>query len=279
MAPAAAEEDVALAAASGSGQRRGGQRKLVISWGTVFCFGSRHERGEAEEGTPWERSRRRSRRTVPVDGDLVPGTAGDGDVMMRRGAAADDKEARKGLRLQGCCFLPPARASGRKHSTMDNGSSTHNKQRQLEHTKQPQPRSPSGAPAASRIQATDGGRPRRAERPRGAPVETRAPTTRPCGNEEPSTSEASARGPSSAGVGAFGPVVGLCVVTAVSLAGLLGGRLWAMACVCAWLAALSRLRQRREARAAVAHVDSTDYKKHVVLRGLLERDRAKAVKA
>ena len=51
-------------------------------------------------------------------------------------------------------------------------------------------------------------------------------------------------------MGAFGPVVGLSVVAAVSMAGLLGGRVWAVACACAWLAALSRLLQRREAQAA-----------------------------
>jgi len=82
-------------------------------------------------------------------------------------------------------------------------------------------------------------------------------------------------------VGAFGPVVGLSVVAAVSMAGLLGGRVWAVACACAWLAALSRLLRRQEARVAgsdggetaVANVDSKEYKKLVVLRGLLDRDR------
>lgn len=51
-------------------------------------------------------------------------------------------------------------------------------------------------------------------------------------------------------MGAFGPVVGLSVVVAVSMAGLLGGRLWAVACVCAWLAGLSRLRRRKATTAA-----------------------------
>jgi hypothetical protein len=75
-------------------------------------------------------------------------------------------------------------------------------------------------------------------------------------------------------------VVGLSVVVAVSMAGLLGGRLWAVACVCAWLAALSRLRRRTTAAGEVAvDVDSTDHKEPVVLRGLLERDRRKAVAA
>jgi hypothetical protein len=72
-------------------------------------------------------------------------------------------------------------------------------------------------------------------------------------------------------------VVGLSVVVAVSMAGLLGGRLWAVACVCAWLAALSRLRRTTAAGELAVDVDSTDHKKPVVLRGLLERDRRKAV--
>lgn len=95
---------------STSGRRRGQQRKIA-GWGAVFCFGGsrRRERGEealaAELGTPrWKRNQRQ--RTVPVDGDLVPGPA-DRDVM-RRGAG--DKASRKGLRLQGCCFLAPPRA-------------------------------------------------------------------------------------------------------------------------------------------------------------------------
>ncbi|CAN6293094.1 unnamed protein product [Urochloa humidicola] len=227
MSPAA--EGIAPAAASASRRRR-------VSWGAAFCFGSRRESGE--EAAPWERwSRRRTRRTVPVvDGDLVPGTAGR-DVMRR--GADDDMESRKGLRFQGCCFLAPPRTPGRKHSTMDSGSgrSTHDKkQRQPEHTEQKQPlRSPAEAPAPWQTQAADGSRTRRPEQPRGAPAATRAraPTKPP----RPKAS-------SSAGVGAFGPVVGLSVVAAVSLTGLLGGRLWAVACVCAWLATLSGIRQR-----------------------------------
>ncbi|CAN6293166.1 unnamed protein product [Urochloa humidicola] len=135
MSPAA-EEGVAPAATSASRRRR-------FSWGAVFCFGSGRERAEealAEGTTPRERwARRRKRRTVPVDGDLVPGTAGP-DVMRR--GADDGKEPRKGLRLQGCCFLAPPRTPGRKHSTMDGGSSrsTHDKQqRQPENTEQKQP--------------------------------------------------------------------------------------------------------------------------------------------
>ncbi|CAN6282693.1 unnamed protein product [Urochloa humidicola] len=234
MSPAA-EEGVAPAATSASRRRR-------FSWGAVFCFGSGRERAEealAEGTTPRERwARRRKRRTVPVDGDLVQGTVGP-DVMRR--GADDGKEPRKGLRLQGCCFLAPPRTPGRKHSTMEGGSgrSTHDKQqRQPENTeqKQPPPRSPAEAPAPWRTtQAADGCRTRRPEQPRGAPAATRAraPTKPP----RPKAS-------SSAGVGAFGPVVGLSVVAAVSMAGLLGGRLWAVACVCAWLAALSGIRQR-----------------------------------
>lgn len=117
--------------------------------------------------------------------------------------------------------------------------STHDKQQQLERTKQQQqqerePRSPSSEPVPWQAQATAGGsRSRRAEaeRPRGAgsaPAETRS--TRPGGNEEPN---------------AFGPVVGLPVV---AMAGLLGGRVWGVACVCAWLAALSGLRHGQERR-------------------------------
>jgi len=175
-------------------------------------------------------------------------------------------------------------------------SSTHDKQRQLEHTeKRPPPRPPSEAPAApsSQTQATVGSRSRRAERPRGSPAEPRARARTGPSHSEGSGKgeEAPARGPcakaASAGVGAFGPVVGLSVVAAVSVAGLLGGRVWAVACACAWLAALSRLLRRQEARAAgsdggetaVANVDSKEYKKLVVLRGLLDRDRPKAVKA
>lgn len=54
--------------------------------------------------------------------------------------------------------------------------------------------------------------------------------------------------------GAFGHAVGLCVVAAVSMAGLLGGRLWAMAFVCAWLVALSRLHQRRGAQVSAGGI-------------------------
>ncbi|CAL4925539.1 unnamed protein product [Urochloa decumbens] len=277
--PPAEEEGVAPAAASASRRRR-------VSWGAVFCFGSSRERGEEAlaEGTtpsPWQRwFRRRKRRTVPVvDGDLVvPGSAGP-DVTRR--GADDEKESRKkGFRLQGCCFFSaPARTPGRKHSTTDSGSgrSAHDKQqRQPENAEPPTRRSPSPeAPAPSLTQATDGSRSRRAA----AATRTRT-RIRPRDNEEPSKSESSARGPprrlkassAGAGAGAFGPVVGLSVVAAVSMAGLLGGRLWAVACVCAWLAALSGIR-RREAGSGttagsgggdgddvVAHADSMDYK-------------------
>ncbi|CAN6299023.1 unnamed protein product [Urochloa humidicola] len=218
---------VAPAAASAS-------RRWRFSWGAAFCFGSRRESGE--EATPRERwSRRRKHRTVPVvDEDLVLGKA-DRDVM-RRGADDGNEPRKKGLRLQGCCFLAPARTPGRKNSTVDSGSgrSTHDKkQRQPEHAEQKQqpPRSPPGDPAPSPIH---GIRTRRPEQPRGAPAATRARAP-----SKPPRPKAS----SSAGVGAFGPVVGLSVVAAVSMAGLLGGRLWAVACVCVWLAALSGIRE------------------------------------
>lgn len=97
MAPA---EDVvvALEAGSASGLQRG-QRELVGWGGAVFCFGSR----------------RRERRTVPVDGDMVVPGAADRDVATRSGADGN-KETRKGPRLMGCCFLtpPPARLPGRR---------------------------------------------------------------------------------------------------------------------------------------------------------------------
>ncbi|CAL4942441.1 unnamed protein product [Urochloa decumbens] len=283
--PPAEEEGVAPAAASASRRRR-------VSWGAVFCFGSRRERGEEalEEGTPpwWQRwFRRRKRRTVPVvDGDLVvPGSRSTACPDVTRRGADDDKEPRKkGFRLLGYCFLTPAARTpaGRKHSTTDSGSgrSTHDKrQRQPENDAEPQQpptrRSPSPeAPARSLTQANDVSRSRRAA----AATRTRT-RIRPSDNEELGKSESSARGPpcrlkalsAGAGAGAFGPVVGLSVVAAVSMAGLLGGRLWAVACVCAWLAALSGIRQReagsgtpagiRGGEEAVAHVDSRDCKK------------------
>ena len=126
MAPAAAAEDVALAATSASGRRRRGRQRNLTGWGTVFCFGfgSRRERGEeallAEDGTTTWPERwwaRRRKRTVPVDGDLVPGAAGRD--ATRRGA---------GDRESWCCFLAPARAHGRKVSRTACGSS-----RTLEH--------------------------------------------------------------------------------------------------------------------------------------------------
>ncbi|CAD6205386.1 unnamed protein product [Miscanthus lutarioriparius] len=159
-------------------------------------------------------------------------------------------------------------------------SSGRNKQRHPERTEHPPPRrsqSDKNSPSeALQIQATggsnsnsNGSRSRGAEQPRSAPPAetTRTPTTKPS--------------KTGAGVGAFGPVVGLSVVVAVSMAGLLGGWLWAVSCVCAWLAALSRSRlRRREAAGEVAvDVDSTDHEEPVVLRGLLERDRTKAVAA
>jgi len=175
---------------------------------------------------------------------------------------------------------------------MDSSGGGRSKQRHPERTEQQQPPPPrrrrrsqsdKNSPSeASRIQATgdsnsNGGSSRGAEQPRpGAPP---AETTRTATNTKPSKTGAGG------GVGAFGPVVGLSVVIAVSMAGLLGGRLWAVACVCAWLVALSRLRQQTAAgdgaeEAAVDDVeDSTDHKKRVVLRGLLERDRRKAVTA
>jgi hypothetical protein len=125
---ATAHEDVA------SGGRRRGRRNL--SWVTLFCFGgSRRERGQQEasaaEGTttPWERSqRRRKKRTVPVDGDLVVvvGTAADSEVMRRGTGTGTDEESRKrkGLRLPGCCFLAPARAPGREVRKVKLGSTT-----------------------------------------------------------------------------------------------------------------------------------------------------------
>lgn len=71
---------------------------------------------------PWERSRWRKRRTVPVDGDLAVGTAADSEVIIRgSGSGTDEEESRqrrKGLlRLPGCCFLDPARVPGRKVRT------------------------------------------------------------------------------------------------------------------------------------------------------------------
>lgn len=91
---------------------------------------------------------------------------------------------------------------------------------------------------------------------------------------------------SSCGHGEFGPAMGVCVVAAVSMAGLLGGRLWAVVCVCAWLAAVYGLQlNRRRAKPppppaadgggeeVVGDVNSKDYKKLVVLKGLLQRDR------
>lgn len=166
---------------------------------------------------------------------------------------------------------------------MDDSSRGHNKQRHPERTEPPPPprrsQSDNNSPSeASQIQATggstsnsNGSRSRGAEQPWGAPPAetTRTPPTKPSKTR------------ASVGVGAFGPVVGLSVVVAVSMAGLLGGRLWAVACVCAWLAALSRLRLREATAAAAGEVvavdvDSTDHKEPVVLRGLLERDRRKA---
>jgi hypothetical protein len=158
---------------------------------------------------------------------------------------------------------------------MDSRGGGRNKQRNLDRTESPPPRrrsqsgnnSPSEA-SQSQIQAaggsnSTGSRSRGAERPRSVPVQTTQTPT------EPSKT-------GSGGVGAFefGPVVGLSVVVAVSMAGLLGGWLWAVACVCAWLAALSRLRRRREA--AAVDEDSADHEKPAVLRGMLERGRRKA---
>ncbi|KAJ1295099.1 hypothetical protein BS78_01G197800 [Paspalum vaginatum] len=99
---------------------------------------------------------------------------------------------------------------------------------------------PSEAPAPSRAH--------RAEQPRAAPAET----TTKASAREPCTKAPAGRG----GAGAFGPVVGLSVVAAVSMAGLLGGRVWAVACVCAWLAALSWLRQRNAPAAGYATAGS-----------------------
>lgn len=75
------------------------------------------------------------------------------------------------------------------------------------------------------------------------------------------------------------------MVAAVSMAGLLGGRLWAVVCVCAWFLALSRLKRKAATAAAggtgsngeEVDVSSIDYKKFVVLRGLLERDRRRLI--
>ncbi|KAF8723147.1 hypothetical protein HU200_022303 [Digitaria exilis] len=287
--------DQLAASSSPASERRRGQRKIAGGWDALFCFvgGSRRARGKqalAAEATPrW----RKQQRTAPVDGDPA-----DRDAM-RRGAGGD-KVSRKGLRLQpGCCFLAPARAPERKlsTSTMDSGNGAHDKQRRLEHKKPRPPRSPPEEPdPSSQMQATDAEQPQ----PRGgAPAEKQAnAAARPRDNEASSKSEAPARGrpchpkasASAGGEGAFGPVVGLSVVAAVSMAGLLGGRLWAVACVCAWLAALSRLTRRAGGSGTAGSdgggeetvaddVDSTDYKKLVVLRGLLERDRTKAVKA
>jgi hypothetical protein len=167
-----------------------------------------------------------------------------------------------------CCYSS-------QRSTMDSRGGGRNKQRNLDRTESPPPRrrsqsgnnSPSEA-SQSQIQAaggsnSTGSRSRGAERPRSVPVQTTQTPT------EPSKT-------GSGGVGAFefGPVVGLSVVVAVSMAGLLGGWLWAVACVCAWLAALSRLRRRREA--AAVDEDSADHEKPAVLRGMLERGRRKA---
>lgn len=117
MAPGPAHED-----GGSGGRRRGGRRNL--SWGSLLCFcsGSGQE-AVLVEGTTAPRSswrRRRKKRTVPMDGDLV-GTAADSSELMRRGTDEDEEERsrkRKGLLLQGCCcFLAPARAPGREVRT------------------------------------------------------------------------------------------------------------------------------------------------------------------
>jgi hypothetical protein len=109
-----------MAPAHEDGRRRG--RWSGLSWGTLFCFGSQKALA-AGTTAPWERSRWRKRRTVPVDGDLVVGTAADSEVIIRgsgSGTGTDEEESRqrKGLlRLPGCCFLDPARVPGRKVRT------------------------------------------------------------------------------------------------------------------------------------------------------------------
>ncbi|KAK3153973.1 hypothetical protein QOZ80_2BG0184050 [Eleusine coracana subsp. coracana] len=239
---ATAKEDAAAhALAAASASRRRGRRRL--GWAAVLCFGSRGARGE-DALVPGASRARRKKRTVPVDGEVVARPA---DCEARRGRGADDdEEVGKGTRALGCCcFLPMPRVPARRQdSTMESGGSNTNRKRlQHEHTKR-HPKEDEDPPETRQVEARS---------TTGSVAEARLPTT-PGDAATTTQNGGGGRGTKTTmaggGAGAFGSTVGLCVVAAVSMAGLLGGRLWAVACVCAWLVALSRLRQRRRAQAS-----------------------------
>ncbi|KAF0930218.1 hypothetical protein E2562_030863 [Oryza meyeriana var. granulata] len=254
-----------------------GRRRL---WSTVLlCFGCSHDKEAAAAGRP------RRKRTVPVDGaeDEKVSSASPADWEMRRGEEAGERPRRR----RGCCFLLPLSCfPGLKRNVKRSNSNVHGRQR----TAPPPPPPPSRSRHA-RAPPAELPPPRDV-----APLTTRGaaivaetagapPTTRERAAvaDDTARSDVVARARASASChGEFGPAVGVCVVAAVSMAGLLGRRLWAIVCVCAWFATLYGLRLKRRRPKTpppppadgggrgegVVDVNSKDYKK-----GLLQRDR------
>ncbi|KAG8092038.1 hypothetical protein GUJ93_ZPchr0012g20409 [Zizania palustris] len=306
MARQAEVGDGGRSAAPANGRRSG---RRGFSWSGVLCFGGCRGEEAAVAGTPRGRPRLR-RRTVPVDGgagDEASSAARAADRETRGGEGEEDGEGEGPRRRRGGCFLLPLSCvPGLKRRIKGSNSNDHHRQRQRQRQRQQQ--EPIAPPPPQNVAAP------RAELPprdaaatvttrRGAIADTRAPTTT---RREPATTPRGAGGDAASVAGAksdveagarscrrgeFGPAVGLSVVAAVSMAGLLGGRLWAVVCLCAWFGALYtlHLKQRRPppppppppppashggaGEEVVVDVNSKDYKKLVVLKGLLQRDR------
>ncbi|KAL5225617.1 hypothetical protein ABZP36_012256 [Zizania latifolia] len=300
MALQAEVGDGGLSAAPANGRRSG---RRGISWSGMLCFGGC--RGEEAEvaGTPRGRPRLR-RRTVPVDGgagDEASSAARPPDRETRSGEGEEDGEGEGPRRRRGGCFLLPlACVPGLKRRIKGSNSNDHHRQRQQqEHIapplppRSPRPQNVTAPPAELSVPPRDAAAPVRTRR--GAIADTRAPTTT---RREATTPRAGAKSDVEAGArscrrGEFGPAVGVSVVAAVSMAGLLGGRLWAVVCLCAWFAALYTLHLKQRPKSpppppppppppashggagegVAIDVNSKDYKKLVVLKGLLQRDR------
>ncbi|KAK1322219.1 Uncharacterized protein QJS10_CPA03g02592 [Acorus calamus] len=90
------------------------------------------------------------------------------------------------------------------------------------------------------------------------------------------------------GDGRYGPVVGMSVLAASLAVMLLFGRAFAVVCTCAWLFCLPRLREAEPppqlamggggmSRSGEIDIESEEYKKKVVLEGLLERNHRRPV--
>lgn len=79
--------------------------------------------------------------------------------------------------------------------------------------------------------------------------------------------------------GKLDPIVGMSIMMGTLVIMLIWGKLCAILCTCAWLYMVPRLRTKENSRLSSSSLDfeSVEYKKKVVLEGLLQRDRRRVV--